>query len=280
MKNQKKRCKIQDAIPKKYILPKKIWEYMEISIAKIGYVSKRGRKNIDLYSVLAGIYYVLITGIQWDALPLCFGSKSTVYDHFKRLEAYGFFKEVWHATLKEYVGKNPEALAVQASDCTHIPSPLGQEKTGKSAVNRSKLGTKRSVTVDKNGVTIGFALGSGNSHDSTLLLKTLNSIAGFIKEKLHWPEMHLDAAYDSKKTRDILFNTRYIPKINKNKRRSAKPQPQPACIAKRFFVEAAHSWANRCKRLLVRFEKLESRYAAFAIFSFSLTIFSKLGISG
>lgn len=105
-------------------------------------------------------------------------------------------------------------------------------------------------------------------------------MADCVKEKLNWPEMHLDAAYDSSKTRYILLNKRYVPKINKNKRRSINPQPQPARIAKRFFVEAAHSWANRYKRLLVRFEKLENRYAAFAIFSFSLTILSKLGIFG
>lgn len=92
MKNQNKKCSIEDSIPKKYILPKKIWESMEPIITKIGYVSKLGRKNKDLYDIVAGIYYILKTGIQWDALPFCFGRKSTVYDHFKALEKGGFLK--------------------------------------------------------------------------------------------------------------------------------------------------------------------------------------------
>src|SRR5205807_7837220 len=125
----------------------------------------------------------------------------------------------------------------------------GREKTGKSPVDRRKLGTKRSIIVDKNGIVIGCALGAGNRHDSTLFEASIRSIPLFLIQP-RYKEMHLDSAYDSKYTRVILFNYYYVPKISKNKRNSKKIIIASASEKKRWIVEGAHSWMNRFKRLL------------------------------
>jgi transposase len=43
--------------------------------------------------------------------------------------------------------------------------------------------------------------------------------------------------------------------------------------AKRWVVERTHSWTNRHRRLLVRWEKKETNYVALVHFAFSLNLY-------
>jgi len=265
---------IETCIPVKYQISKKMWSHIEKVLEKIEYSSKMGRPGINAKRALNGIYFVLKTGIQWNALPHCFGSYSAVHRSFQKFEALGFFKEIWEFELSIYAENNKDALAIQAGDCIHVPAPLGQESTGSSPVNRAKLGSKRSVITDRNGVVIAHSLASGNTHDSQIFLETILSMPKFIRELFDWAKMHLDAAYDSNDIQTILFNLRYLPRINKNRRRNKLAQP--AQVAQRYFVEASHSWANRFKRLLIRFEKKAKLHVAFMNFAFAAITFSKM----
>lgn len=141
-------------------------------------------------------------------------------------------------------------------------APLGQEKTGKSPVDRKKLGTKRSIIVDKKGVAIECALGEGNQHDSKLFDASIRSIPACVRQPFN-KEMYLDSAYNSKVIRVILFNYGYVPKISKNKRNSKVLIPVKKIEKKRWVVEGAHSWMNRFRRLLIRFEKYASKLSCF-----------------
>lgn len=110
---------------------------------------------------------------------------------------------------------------MQIDDCSHIKAPLGCEKTGPSPVDRKKLGTKRSIIVDKNGIVIGCILVAGNRHDSVLFAASIQSIPSCLKQP-KYKAMELDSAYDSKAVRVVLFNYYYVPKITRNKRNSKK----------------------------------------------------------
>jgi transposase len=118
-------------------------------ITELNIKSIVGRPSIDFVRGLNGIYYLLRTGIIWQALPRCFGSYSAVHRLFQKLRAAGFFMKLWHKELQEYNVKHGLNLEVQVGDCSHTRAPLGREKTGKSPVDRRKLGTKRSIIVEK-----------------------------------------------------------------------------------------------------------------------------------
>lgn len=259
-----------------YLLDKKLLLHAQEILTELGIKSSVGRPSIDFVRGLNGIYYLLRTGIPWKALPRCFGSCSAVHRLFQKLRTAGFFNKLWHKELQEYDAIRGLDLEIQAGDCAHIRAPLGQEKTGKSPVDRKKLGTKRSIIVEKNGIVIGAALGPGNRHDSKLFEEAIRAIPPCIR-KPNYKEMHLDCAYDSKHTRVILFNFYYVPKIAKN-RRNSKSDITQKTERKRWVVESAHSWMNRFRRLLIRFEKLASNYFALMQFSFSITVFNKIGI--
>jgi putative transposase len=254
----------------------KLLKHAQEIVSQLKIKSSVGRPNLDFERALNGIYYLLKTGAQWNGLPRCFGSYSAVHRFFQKLRNANFFEKLWHKELQEYDLKHGLSLEVQAGDCAHIKAPLGQEKTGKSPVDRRKLGTKRSIIVEKNGIAIGCALGAGNRHDSTLFEASVRSIPLFLKQP-RYKEMHLDSAFDSKYIRVILFNYYYVPKISKNQRNSKTTVPIQT-EKKRWIVEGVHSWMNRFRRLFVRFEKLASNYSSFMQFSFSIIIFNKLGI--
>lgn len=264
----------QTCIRKEFLLDEKMLKHAKEIVIKLKIKSSFGRPPIDFVAGLNCIYYLLKTGIQWKALPRCFGSSSAVHRFFQKLRAAKFFEILWHKELQEYDAICGLNLEIQAGDCAHIKAPLGQEKTGKSPVDRRKLGTKRSIIVDKNGVAIGCALGGGNQHDSKLFEASIRSIPTCIKQPFN-KEMHLDSAYDSKSIRVVLFNYGYVPKITKNKRNSKMPVPVKT-EKKRWVVESAHSWMNRFRRLLIRFEKRAENYLALMQFALSITTCRKI----
>jgi len=205
-------------INKAFLIADELLMHAQEIVVKLHIKSSVGRPPVEFETGLNGIYYLLKTGIQWKALPRCFGSSSSVHRLLQKLRSLNFFEFLWHKELQEYDACHGLDLEVQAGDCSHIKAPLGKEKTGKSPVDRRKIGTKRSIIVERNGVVIGCALGAGNQHDSKLFESSVRSIPTFLTQP-YYREMHLDCAFDAKGFRVILFNFGYVPKISKNRRR-------------------------------------------------------------
>jgi len=263
-------------INQEFLIGEKLLRHAEEIVMKLNIKSSTGRKPNDFVAGINGIYYLLKTGVQWKALPRCFGSSSAIHRLFQILRVKNFFEFLWHKELQEYDLAHGLELEVQAGDCSHIKAPLGQEQTGKSPVDRRKLGTKRSIIVENNGVAIGCALGSGNRHDSKLFEASIRSIPSFLTQP-YYKEMHLDSAYDITNIRVILFNWAYVPKISKNRRNSKSFEPVKT-ERKRWVVESAHSWMNRFRRLLVRFEKVAANYLALMKFALAISTFNKIRV--
>ena len=57
-------------------------------------------------------------------------------------------------------------VADMAVDCCITKAPCGEQKAGRSPVDRGKQGIKRSVAVDADGIPLGFATAPANRHDS------------------------------------------------------------------------------------------------------------------
>jgi hypothetical protein len=83
-------------------------------------------------------------------------------------------------------------------------APCGGGKSGRSPVDRGKRGVKRSTMVDANGIPLAVVAAGADRHDSPLLAPTLEAAA---TKAIGLPEqasVHLDRAYDSRKTRRLL----------------------------------------------------------------------------
>ena len=109
-------------------------------------------------------------------------------------------------------------------------APCGGEIAGRSPVDRGKQGTKRSIVVDKVGIPLGVVAARANDHDSPLLAPTLDTLSriGPLPPNVR---VHLDAGYDSNKTRDELARRNLIGVI------AHKGEAAPVQVGGRWPVE-------------------------------------------
>jgi putative transposase len=134
------------------------------------------------------------------------------------------------------------------------------KKTGKNPTDRGKLGVKRSVLTDARGMPIGVAVAGANVHDQRLVEATLDSIPVRRPRPTRRRKQHLcgDKGYDAAAVRRSARRRRYTPHIRS--RGEEQTQRRRGHRARRWVVERIHSWLNRYRRILVRWEKKAANY--------------------
>ncbi|MBF0420179.1 MAG: transposase [Magnetococcales bacterium] len=71
-----------------------LWEQIEPLLEPYRRTRRGGTKPIPFRDIFNGILHQLRTGCQWEMIPRCYGSKSTIHEHFQRWVACGVF-HVW-----------------------------------------------------------------------------------------------------------------------------------------------------------------------------------------
>jgi len=131
-------------------------------------------------------------------------------------------------------------------------------------------------------VPIGLAVAGANRHDMKLVRPTLDSIVA--ERPQPTPEapqgMCLDKGYDYDEVRDTLAEFGFTAHIRSRGEEAAEVAREAGRRARRWVVERAHSWLNRFRRLLVRWEKKPDHYLAFLHFACALIAFRASGLFG
>jgi putative transposase len=254
-----------------YRVSDEFWERIQTVLPKYSPPSpKGGRPRKNLRRVVDGLFYCLRTGCQWKAIPpeLCPGS--TAHDDFQDGVNQGVFEELWALALEEYDELKGLDWEWQSADGAMTKAPLGGSNTGKNPTDRGKSGTKRSVLTDANGIPVGAAVGGANVPDKTLLKPTLEhsetispDVPNDVEENLC-----LDKGYDypdiPELVEDIYSYTAHIRSRGEEARELRKEAGEKA---RRWVAERVHSWLNRFRRILVRWEKKTENY--FALLEFA-----------
>jgi putative transposase len=136
------------------------------------------------------------------------------------------------------------------------------KKTGKNPTDRGKLGVKRSVLTDGRGMPIGLAVAGANVHDRKLAEATLDSVPVPRPRPTRRRKQHLcgDKGYDADALRRAARRRGYTPHIRS--RGEEQTQCRRGTRPRRWVVERIHSWMNRYRRILVRWEKKAANYIA------------------
>jgi putative transposase len=150
------------------------------------------------------------------------------------------------------------------------------KKSGPSPVDRAKGGVKRSLLTEASGIPVGLVIAGANRHDMKLVQETLESIPATIeerrKEHLETQECEqglcMDAGYDYDEVREIAQAFGYTTHIRP--RGEEKKALEAGKKARRWVVERTHSWLNRYRRLLIRWEKKAHNYLALLHFACAL----------
>jgi putative transposase len=154
------------------------------------------------------------------------------------------------------------------------------KKTGKNPTDRGKLGVKRSVLTDGRGVPIGLAIAGANTHDQKLVPDTLRSIPLSRPRPSRRSRQHLclDKGYVGAPVERIASRLGYV--THTRSRGEERQTRRRGKRARRWVVERAHSWTNRARRLLIRWEKKAQNYLAFVHLQFAYVALKAAGVLG
>lgn len=160
--------------------------------------------------------------------------------------------------------------------------PSGGGATGPNPTDRAKSGTKRSLQTDAAGVPIGVAVAGANCNDHKMLKATMESTPvdrpGGRRVRQH---ILLDKGYDYVEIYEMIEDEGYeghvAQRINSPVERKRSPGRRRA---RRWVVERTHSWMNRFRRLLIRWEKRVENYVALVHFACAIIAFRAAGVFG
>jgi putative transposase len=132
------------------------------------------------------------------------------------------------------------------------------------------------------GVPIGLAVAGANRHDMKLVQSTLDSLVVARPEPTaeHPQGMCLDKGYDYQEVRDILAEFGFTAHIRSRGEEAQALKTVAGQKARRWVVERTHSWMNRFRRILVRWDKKPEHYLAFLHFACALIAFRAAGLFG
>jgi transposase len=132
-------------------------------------------------------------------------------------------------------------------------------------VDRGKQGVKRSVVTDANGMAIGVAVAGANRNDFKMARETLESIA--IQRPLPTARkpsgMCLDKDYDKAEVYALLEEFSFTAHVRARGEEAQELKRNTKAKARRWVVERNHSWLNRFRALLIRWNKKAANYLGF-----------------
>jgi putative transposase len=127
-----------------------------------------------------------------------------------------------------------------------------------------------------------MAVSGANTHDKRLVEETLKSIPIERPEATTRKKQHFcaDKGYDYPDVRDLIRDWGYTAHIKSRGQEEAERKQIPGYRARRWVVERTHSWFNRFRRLLIRWEKKPENYLALLHFACTWITFRAAGILG
>ena len=136
------------------------------------------------------------------------------------------------------------------------------------------------MLTEASGVPVGLAVAGANRHDVMLLEATLASIAvPRPRPTARTPQgVCLDKAYDITWVYRLLTDAGYTPHVRAL--REDVTARRRGTRARRWVVERTHSWMNRFRALLVRWEKKTSNYEGGLHLACAYISFARAGLLG
>ncbi len=134
------------------------------------------------------------------------------------------------------------------------------------------------MLVDGRGVPLSLVVTAANVNDVTQLEAVLGSIMVKRPTPTRRRSKHLcaDAGYRGQPARAAIEAHAYIPHVVDRRKEVEAKRRDPKKKARRWVVEVCHSWFNRFRKLLVRYEKLERSFLALNHLAAAIIAFRKV----
>jgi len=159
-------------------------------------------------------------------------------------------------------------------------APLGGAGTGVNPTDRGKKGTKRSILTDGKGIPLSVIVDRANRHDKKLVKRTLDAIF-FERPSSDYiiQNICMDKRYDFPDVKELVKEYGYTAHIKSRGEENIRREI-PGFRARRWVVERTHSWLNRFRRILIRWEKKIENYLTMLHFACACITFRAAGLFG
>ena len=200
--------------------------------------------------VFEAILLRLVTGCSWDVAGRLGRGGETLRTRYNEWNAHGAFD----ALVAEAIGGYDRIVGVDLSDASVDASlhkaPCGGGGTGKSPVDRGKLGWKWSLLCDRAGIPVGWAADGANRNDQTLLGPTLAAAhqRGLLCDV---ETLHLDRGYAGDPVLKLCesYGIHDVVRAPKRARGTARRRPKTVPLGMRWTIERTNSWLSNFGQL-------------------------------
>jgi transposase len=116
---------------------------------------------------------------------------------------------------------------------------------------------------------VGLAIDGANRHDMKLAEATLDSIPVHrdLPEAGEEQGLCLDKGYDYDEVRELAAEFAFTAHVRTRGEEAQALKREAGYKARRWVVERTHSWMNRFRRILIRWEKKAANYLALLHFA-------------
>jgi putative transposase len=115
------------------------------------------------------------------------------------------------------------------------------------------------VLTDGKGIPLAITIEGANRHDMKMMEATL-AAQRLVPSNTGMCNLCLDKGYDYDEVREIIKAWGYVGHIPPRNEAKRIIHDIPNYRARRWVVERTHSWMNRFRRLLIRWEKHQENY--------------------
>ena len=132
------------------------------------------------------------------------------------------------------------------------------------------------LLVDARGAPLSIIVTGANRHDVTQLATTLDSVVVERPEvrPYHPQNLCADAGFSGRPAHGQIVERDYHPHVRP--RGEEQVRRKNGYKPRRWIVEVAHSWFNRFRKLLVRYEKTHRSYLALNMLAAAIICFRKV----
>lgn len=242
-----------------------------------------GSEQIPFRTILNGIFYLLKTGCQWNMIPRCYGSKSTLHEHFQRWVNAGIFDRIFQVAAEKYEETQGIKWEWQSMDGGIIQAPTRQaggasakeEALGRNPTDRGRQGSKLHILVDQDGIPLGVEVVGANIHDSRLISSTLRTMPIERPQVTKNSPQHLclDKAYDFQRVREKVIAHKFHPHIRRIGEEKFDDTNERKCPARRFVVERTIAWFKGFRALRTRYTCKGRNFLALVRFAAAIITF-------
>jgi transposase len=134
--------------------------------------------------------------------------------------------------------------------------------------------------VEADGVPVGLAVAGANVNDFKLARETLESVPiPRPRPTRHHPQnLCLDKGYDFDEVRDLAVKFGFTAHIRSRGEEAKLIRRSARFKARRWVSERTHSWMNRFRRILIRWEKKAENYLSVLHLSLGCIAFQASGL--